>query len=340
VKGQNFFKIEMVSNGTLQGPIMTILHLTPEIVILAMGMTLVMACTGGVDMSVGSVMVLSAAVGIRALGFMSPYKMEAMYEYDAPLVFFFVGCVVAGALCGAWNGFLVSKLKVRPVVATLILLVTARTGAKIVMGQAHVPVFVDSFRWAGNYFPGADGKAVIPIPTSVFIAIAVVALTWLMVRFTALGTNIQAVGVNAKASRIVGLKPSRIIWLVFVFAGVCSGIAGIVAASRLNLVDTRFTGGLMELDVIWAVLLGGNSLAGGRFSLMGSVIGAVTVLSLKTGLLTAGVGFQVMPFYLAMIVLVVLVIRSEKLRGMAVSAVTRLRGVARPLSYQTVEVTP
>lgn len=322
---QNFFRIELFDNNTLQGPIMDILLFAPEIVILAMGMTLVASVSAGADISVGSVMVLSAAVGIRVVGWNQPARMKAVYEYDAPLILFFVLCLVIGALCGAWNGFLVSKLKVQPMVATLILLIAARAGSKVVMGNAQVPVFVDNFKWAGNYIFGEGNKAIIPIPTQIFIAAAVVALTWLVLRYTALGKDIQSVGVNARASRIMGLKPTRIIWFVFIFAGVCSGIAGLIAASRLAYIDSRFTGNLIELDVILAVALGGNSLAGGKFSLMGSVIGALTIQSLKTGLITIGVGRQTLPFYQAIVVVIIVVLQSTELRPMVKRATTRLR---------------
>ncbi|MCL1897812.1 MAG: ABC transporter permease [Micrococcales bacterium] len=326
VSHENFFKIEMSPANTLTGPIMQILYYAPELVILAMGMTVVAACSAGADISVGSVMVLSGAVGIKVLGGSNVvnFKVE---EYAVPLVVSLLVFVLIGALCGVWNGFLVAKLKVQPMVATLILFIGARAAAKVVTGGTILRVEPKSFRWFGNYITNQQGDVIFPLPTQIFIAAAVVVATMLVLRFTALGTNIQSVGINARASRIVGIKSNRIIWLAFVFCGACAGIAGIIMTSKISSIDSQWGARMIELDAILAVALGGNSLAGGKFSLAGSVVGALTIQTLKTGLLTAGVRAEQMPFYQAIVVVIIVIIQSPRLRPMANQAAARIRGL-------------
>ena len=321
---QNFFKIELSPANTLTGPLMQILYWAPELVILAMGMTLVASCSAGADISVGSVMVLSGAVGIKILGGnnIENFKVE---EYAVPLVLAFGAFIAVGALCGVWNGFLVAKLKVQPMVATLILFIGARAAAKVVTGGTILRVEPKSFRWLGNYITDSEGNNIFPVPTQVFVAIVVVAATALVLRFTALGTNIQSVGINAKASKIMGIRSNRTIWLAFVFCGVCAGIAGIIMTSKISSIDSQWGARMIELDAILAVALGGNSLAGGKFSLAGSVVGAITIQALKTGLLTAGVRAEQMPFYQAIVVVIIVIIQSPELRPMASRTLARMR---------------
>ncbi|MCL1838388.1 MAG: ABC transporter permease [Propionibacteriaceae bacterium] len=321
---QNFFKIELSPANTLTGPLMQILYWAPELVILAMGMTLVASCSAGADISVGSVMVLSGAVGIKILGGnnIENFKVE---EYAVPLVLAFGAFIAVGALCGVWNGFLVAKLKVQPMVATLILFIGARAAAKVVTGGTILRVEPKSFRWLGNYITDSEGNNIFPVPTQVFVAIVVVAATALVLRFTALGTNIQSVGINAKASKIMGIRSDRTIWLAFVFCGVCAGIAGIIMTSKISSIDSQWGARMIELDAILAVALGGNSLAGGKFSLAGSVVGAITIQALKTGLLTAGVRAEQMPFYQAIVVVIIVIIQSPELRPMASRTLARMR---------------
>jgi len=341
-KGQplgSFFVIEMSPANTLQGPLMEILYWVPELLILTMGMTVVASCSAGADISVGSVMILSGAVGVRVLGWTTDWNATHYHvlEYGVPLLVALLVYVVVGSICGVWNGFLVAKLHVQPMVATLILFIGARAGAKVIgMGQI-LTVDQENFRWAGNYITDGAGNVICPVPTGIFIAIAVVIVTALVLRFTALGTNIQAVGINARASRIVGLKSSRIIWMAFVFCGVCAGIAGIIATSRMNSVDSAQTAKLIELDAILAVALGGNSLAGGKFSLAGSVIGALTIQSLKTVLMSMGISVDQMPLYQAIVVVVIVVLQSPELRPMLQRWLSRLRG---PVAVKVAGVKP
>jgi len=335
IKGKNFFALEMSPAHTLQGPLIQILYLAPEIVILAVGMTLVASCSAGADISVGSVAVLAGAVGVRLLRG-SDTTGNNVLVYAVPLAVAFLAYLVVGAICGAWNGFLVAKLKVQPMVATLILFIAARAVAKVVLGQTQMSINPITFSWAGNYITDSQGNNIIPIPTQVFIAAGVVIVAILVLRFTALGTDIQSVGVNAKASRILGLKSQKIIWVVFIFCGVCAAISGIIMTSRGALVDCQWGGRLVELDMILAVALGGNSLAGGKFSIGGSVVGALTIQSLKTGLLNIGIRSEQLPMYQAIVVVIIVIIQSPELRPMLDHAVGWVRGLATSRKVEVV----
>ena len=323
MSGPNFFTIELTKVNTLSGALIDILRLSSQVVILAMGMTVVASCSAGADISVGSVMVFSMAVALRVLGIEGGF----VYSYAVPLIIALLVCVIVGAICGVWNGFLVSKLKVQPMVATLILFIAARAAAKVVMGTTQVHVEVENFKWLGLFITDGHGHNICPIPTPIFIAIAVVLITALVFRYTALGTNIQSVGINARASRIIGMKSTRILWMAFVFCGACAGIAGMIMAGTISTVDAQWGGRLIELDAILAVALGGNSLAGGKFSIAGSVVGAITIQALKTGLGTARVTSDQIPFYQAIVVVIIVVMQSPELRPMVNRAATRLRGL-------------
>jgi simple sugar transport system permease protein len=320
-----FFAVAL-TNGTLNGPLITILNRSSELVILAVGMTLVVSCSSGVDISVGAVMALSSAVMIWLLGYgqlaSNDYHVKA---YVVPLVVGLLVGVAVGALCGAWNGFLVAKLRIQAMVATLILYTGARGAAKVVADGQINKVDLPNFRYFGNFIQDSSGANIVPLPTPIFIAAGLVLVAALVLRFTALGTNIQSVGINPKASRIVGLKSSRIIMGAFIFCGVCAAIAGIIASSRIAGIDTQNNGKMLELDAILAVALGGNSLAGGRFSLSGSVIGAITIQALTTVLYSINVSADQLPLFKAIVVVIIVVLQSPELRPMLQRGLTRLR---------------
>ena len=167
---------------------------------------------------------------------------------------------------------------------------------------------VDGYKLLGNNIPG------IPIPTPIFVAVIVVVLTYILLKKTAMGMYIQSVGINERASRLVGLKSVKIIWMAYAFCGLCAGIAGLVASSRIYSADANNIGLNMELDAIAAVALGGNSLGGGRFSLLGSVIGAYTIQALTTTLYAMSVPADQIPVYKAIVVILIVAVQSEELK--------------------------
>ena len=248
----NFFTIS-IRNGVLYGRIIDILNRGSEIAILAIGMTLVVSCSAGTDISVGSVMSLAASFCCMLL---AGYGVSSTNELARPLIIGVLGGILIGCVCGAFNGFLVSYLNVQPMVAKLILFSAAR-------------------------------------------AIGLL-----------LCNNVQSVGINKKASRIAGIKSERIIFLCYIVCGLCAGIAGIVASSRISSADSNNIGLNFELDAILAVALGGNSLGGGKFRLTGSIIGAYTIQAITTTLYALGVSTEQAPVYKAVIVIIIVAIQA------------------------------
>ena len=282
-----FFKVS-INNGVLYGYIVDVINRASELVILAVGMTLVTAASGGQDISVGAVMAVAAAVCCQIL---SGGEVS-------------VNSLAASALCGAFNGFLVAKLNIQPMVATLILYTAGRGIAQLITDGQITYVRVDSYRVLGASFPG------FPVPTPFIVAVLVVALTSLLLKKTALGMYIQSVGINKRASQLVGIKSVLIIFLTYAYCGLCSGLAGLIASSRIYSADANNIGLNMELDAILAVAIGGNSLGGGKFSLAGSVIGAFTIQALTTTLYAMHVSSDQVPVYKAIVVVIIVALQS------------------------------
>lgn len=304
----DFFLVSM-NNGVLYGRIIDVLNRSSELIILAVGMTLVVSSSAGTDISVGAVMAVSAAVccSILAGGEVS------VNEYKNPLFLGVMAALLAGVLCGIWNGFLVARMRIQPMVATLILFTAGRGIAQLITNGQITYVRVDDYTLLGKNIPG------FPIPTSILLTIFVVVGTFLVLNKTALGMYIQSVGINAKASKLVGLKPVLIITITYAFAGLCSGIAGLVASSRIYSADANNIGLNLELDAILAVALGGNSLTGGKFSLAGSVIGAITIQTLTTALYALNVAPDQLPVFKAVIVILIVALQSPYVKKIMIS---------------------
>ncbi|MCR5547017.1 MAG: ABC transporter permease [Lachnospiraceae bacterium] len=304
----SFFKITLqttTGNGTiLYGRIIDILNRGSEAAILALGMTLVVSSSAGTDISVGSVMSLSASVCCMLL---AGYGVTSTSELAVPLVVGLLGALLIGCLCGAFNGFLVAHLKIQPMVATLILFTAARAIGLLVCNDMIVYVRNDSFGFFGSFLG--------PIPTPIIITVICVLILGTVLKKTALGTYIQSVGINPKASRIAGLNSKTIIFLTYVLCGLFAAVAGIMQSSRITSADSNNIGLYMELDAILAVALGGNSLGGGKFNLAGSIIGAYTIQAITTTLYALGVSTSQAPVYKAVIVIIIVAIQAPPVQA-------------------------
>ena len=300
IRTPDFFNITL-KDGQLSGWLIDVINRGSELVILAIGMTLVTAASGGQDISVGAVMAVAAAVCCQILsgGEVSTNTLAA------PIIIAAIAGILVAALCGAFNGFLVAKLNIQPMVATLILFTAGRGIAQLVTQGQITYVRVDSYKVFGGYI----GK--IPVPTPIFLAIiAAVIVAYLVLNKTALGMYIESVGINSHASRLIGLNSTRIKFLTYVICGALAGLAGIVASSRIYSADANNIGLNLEMDAILAVALGGNILSGGKFSLMGSVIGAYTIQALTTTLYAMSVPSDQLPVYKAIVVIIIVVLQS------------------------------
>ena len=289
-----------LKNGVPYGYPVDVINRASELVILAVGMTLVTAASGGQDISVGAVMAVAAAVCCQILS----GGEVSVNSLSAPIIIAFLAALAASALCGAFNGFLVAKFNIQPMVATLILYTAGRGIAQLITNGQITYIRVESYQIFGSYI----GK--FPIPTPVIIAVLVVVIVYLILKKTALGLYIECVGINGTASRLVGLNSTMIKFLTYVICGVLAGVAGFVASSRIYSADANNIGLNLEMDAILAVALGGNVLGGGKFSLMGSVIGAYTIQALTTVLYGMNVSSDQLPVYKAIVVVIIVVLQS------------------------------
>lgn len=285
----NFFSIH-IQDGRLFGSLIDILNRGAPVALLTIGMTLVIA-TGGIDLSVGAVMAISGAV----------MASMAHQGYD-PSAILLCG-IIAGALCGLWNGFLVAIFKIQPIVATLILMVAGRGIAQLIT-QGQIITFTNStLAWFGS-------GTLFYFPTPVWLMLIAAFAIWALTKKTALGLFIESVGINIKAAKNAGLNTPAIVISVYVVSGVMSAIAGIVVAADIQGADANNAGLYLEMDAILAVVIGGTSLMGGRFNLFLALIGAYIIQSINTGILLSGYQPQWNQIVKAVVVLIVLVLQS------------------------------
>ncbi|MDY6307589.1 MAG: ABC transporter permease [Oribacterium sp.] len=304
----SFFMITVqhtTGNGNiLYGRIIDILNRGSEAAILALGMTLVVSASAGTDISVGSVMSLSASMCCMLLAGFGVTSVST--DLKMPIFVGVLAGLAIGMLCGAFNGFLVAYLKIQPMVATLILYSAARAIGLLLCNNMIVYVRNDAYAFFGSFLG--------PIPTPIIITIICIVILSLVLKKTALEMYVQSVGINAKASRIAGLNSTVIIFLAYLLCGLFAGIAGIVSSSRITSADSNNIGLYMEMDAILAVALGGNSLGGGKFNLAGSVIGAYTIQAITTTLYALGVSTDQAPVFKAIIVILIVAIQAPPVK--------------------------
>ena len=217
-------------------------------------------------------------------------------------------CALGVALvCGMWNGLLVSSIGMQPIIATLILMVAGRGIAQLITGGQIITVYYAPYFFIGNGY-------LLGLPFALFIAAAVFVGLLLLTKRTALGLFIQAVGINPSAAHVAGLPAKRITFWVYAFCGICAGVAGLVISSNVKSADGNNAGMLMELDAILAVTLGGTALTGGRFSLAGSVLGALIIQTLTYAIYSLGVPPEVNLVVKAVVVFAVMLLQSPEFR--------------------------
>ncbi len=255
-------------DGRLFGSLIDVLNRGAPVAILAIGMTAVIA-TKGVDLSVGAVMAICGAVGAQMVNSGQPAGLAVAVALSV------------GVLCGLWNGILVTLLQIQPIIATLVLMVAGRGLAQLVT-EGSIVTFSDPVL----IFIGTG--SVLGLPTPVVITLVLLILSTLIVRRSALGLLIEAVGVNRSAAHFAGISALSLLLVVYAFSGLCAALAGLIAAGDIRGADANNAGLWLELDAILAVVIGGTSLMGGRFSIPMSVLGAVIIQAMNTGILISG----------------------------------------------------
>ena len=287
----HFFQI-VLQDGRLFGSPIDILNRAAPVALLAIGMTLVIA-TGGIDLSVGAVMAIAGATAASM----------TVAGYGLPIVL--LAALGTGILAGLWNGVLVAVLKIQPFVATLILMVAGRGVAQLITSGQIVTFNAPNLAWIGS------GKLLL-FPTPVIIALATLVIFWLFTRKTALGMFIEAVGINIRAAKNAGVNTRTVVMLAYVLSGVCAAIAGVIVAADIRGADANNAGLWLELDAILAVVIGGASLMGGRFNLVLSVVGALIIQGMNTGILLSGFQPELNQVVKAVVVLCVLIVQSPR----------------------------
>ena len=279
-------------------------------------MTLVIA-TRGIDISVGAVVAIAAAVAALMIGGELVVKNGVQTQVSRfPMSLAIVAALAVAALCGLWNGLLVAKVGMQPIIATLILMVAGRGVAQLLTGGQIITVYYAPFFFLGNGF-------LFGLPFAVFIAAAVWGVLHLLMTRTALGLFIQAIGINPAAARVAGLHERLITVCVYVFCGFAAGVAGLVISSNVKSADGNNAGMLMELDAILAVTLGGTLLTGGRFSLAGSVLGALIIQTLTSTIYSIGVPPEINMVVKAAVVFLVMLLQSAEFRAALRALVVR-----------------
>ncbi|ACC74592.1 ABC transporter permease [Paraburkholderia phymatum] len=305
----NFLSITLL-DGHLFGAPIDILNRAAPLVIVSLGMTLVIA-TRGIDISVGAIVAIAGAAAAVVLAD-DPTRIGTALG----------AALVVGVLAGIWNGMLVAFVGMQPIIATLILMVAGRGVAQLLTGGQIIPIGAPGYLVFG-------GGYLATVPCSVWIALGVTLATALLVDRTALGLFIRAIGVNPAATRLVGLRSSAIVFGVYLFSGLTAAIAGILASSNVRSADGNNAGLLLELDAILAVTLGGTSLLGGRFSLAGTVLGALIIQTLTYTTYSIGVPPEATLVVKAIVVLIVSVIQSSVARALLLRQLMRALAFAK-----------
>ena len=284
------------TNGHLVGNLIDILRASAPILMISIGMALVIA-TAGIDLSVGSVMAVAGAVSMEFLKSAGPTPGAAFTAIVLTLAI--------SAAMGAINGILVSVIGLQPFISTLILMLAGRGLAKVITGGQNTTATNDLLN-------GCGGRASIPV---VFIlAILIVVAVGLIVRRSALGLMVESIGINPKASRMAGVRPRGILMTVYIASGLLAGIAGMFSVATVMTVDVSRTGYQLEMDAILAVVIGGTSLMGGKFSLTGATVGALLIATLNKTILFLGVSSSATPAFKAVVILVLCLLQSERVR--------------------------
>lgn len=311
----SFFSITIKTNNygnsVLAGNLISILNGASELVLLAIGMTLVTSATKGQDISVGAAAAIAGSVFVRVL---------RANEISMPIIFLalFTACIVA-ILFGLFNGMLVAIFDIQPMIASLILFTAGRPIAYWINGGATPNVDSPLLSYMGSFIPG------IAIPSPILIVIIFGILVSLALRFTNLGLYIQSVGINERAARLNGINPVFMKLLVFMILGVCITIAGSINVCRIGLINHETILIDIEMDAILAVAIGGNALSGGKFRLAGSVIGAYIIQALTITLYAMKVTSTEIKAYKAVVIIAIVVLGSPVVKKYAFQLRDKLR---------------
>ena len=293
-------------DGHLYGHLIDILKNAAPLMVVALGMTLVIAVRG-LDISVGAVVAIAAAVATLLTG--GSFNAGGEVASEHPLWLALGAALLVAAACGLWNGVLVVKAGMQPIVATLILMVAGRGIAQLLTGGQIITVYYPPFFAIGSGFLAG-------LPIALWIAAGLWGVLHLALSRSALGLFIRAIGGNPEAARVAGVRSAAITLCVYTFCGLAAGVAGLIVSSNVKSADANNAGQLFELDAILAVTLGGTALTGGRFTLAGTVVGALIIQTLTSTIYSLGVPPEVNLVVKAALVFAVMLLQSAEFRSL------------------------
>jgi len=288
----NFFRMSTLFN---------IITQTCTIILTGMGMTAVIS-TGGIDISVGSVMALGGVV--------TAVLLNKIGIVPAMIIALLV-CMISGAIAG----FMIGTLRVQAMVVTLALMMGVRGAAQLVNdGKIYYINDTNDISAAlqAAFKSIGTGRIGGIIPVQVFPIIISVALTWFLLEKTILGRHIQAVGDNPRSATLAGISTSKTLMFVYMFSAFCAGFAGIITAAKTGAADANTLGNLAELDAIAAVAVGGTSMAGGRAKVFGTVIGAMIMQLINISVNMNNITYEYAQILKAFIIVLAVYIQREK----------------------------
>ncbi|NNC12899.1 ABC transporter permease [Planctomonas sp. JC2975] len=293
----DFFALS-IRRGALYGAIPDIIRDAAPLMLVSLGMLLVVAVRG-IDLSVGAVLSVGGAVALAVIaGSPDPASFGA--------VALGIGAGLGvGILLGAWNGMLVAAIGVQPIIATLVLMLAGRGLAMLVTHGQVETVVSPPYAWIAS-------GTVLGIPAPTIIAAAVVAVVAVLLRRTALGTMIESIGANPVASRMAGLRVRVLTATVYTVSGLLAAASGLIVSSDIMSADASNAGLGIEVDAILAVVIGGTSLRGGRFSIGGTVLGVLTVQVLTSTVTYLGTSPATSPLFEGVIIIAVCLLQAPR----------------------------
>ena len=281
----------MVNDGRIFGSIVDVALRASPLILVALGMTLVIA-TGGIDLSVGTVAALAASV--------AAFCFAKGFDFYIVLI-----CALAsGVAVGLFNSLLIVGMGTQPIVASLVAMVAGRGVAQLLIDGQIIPLKDPSYLFVGTgYLFGT------PFVIGLVVVIAVALQTFL--KKTSTSMFIEALGSNPEASKFIGLDTRVILTFVYISSGLLAAMAGIALSANIRAVDVNNLGTFLELDAILAVVIGGTRLTGGKFSLFGSIVGALIIQTVTTTINTQGIAIEAMLMVKALVVIIICLLQSE-----------------------------
>ncbi len=302
IKDPGYLSVTYSSNtGAFVGNLVDIARAMAPLLMIATGMCLVIA-TRGIDLSVGSMMAVAGAIAMEYLS-----NANAPASIGAASVAILLAVVLCAGL-GAINGVLISVVGLQPFITTLVMMLAGRGLAKVITEGQNTTAVNEQYRWVANGY-------VLGVPVVFLTSVAIAVLIALIIRRSALGMMIESIGINAEASRLAGLNRRALLITVYTVGAFLAGIAGIFSTGTVMTVDVSQTGYQFELDAILAVVIGGTSLAGGKFSLAGAAIGALLIATLDKTVVFLGVPASATPAFKAAVIIVLYIAQSRRFRS-------------------------